>query len=142
MSSNRVRAMRNLPLRKNDRGAMQIEFAFTIFTVLLVVFVMMELASAVYAYTMLSDAANEGVRYAIVHSTDASLVTNTTNKVTTYAQFALHDMSGMTVSVATPDGLTPPGRVQVTVTYPYIPYTTFLASPPTMHAYAEGRMVY
>ena len=27
-----------------------------------------ELASAVYAYTMLSDAANEGVRYAIVHS--------------------------------------------------------------------------
>ena len=142
MSSNLMRAMRSSRFRKNDRGSMQIEFALTIFTVLLVVFVMMELASAVYAYTVLSDAVNEGLRYAIVHSTDASLVTNTSNKVTAYAQYSLHDMSGMTVSVATPDGQAPPGRVQVTVTYPYIPYTSFLASPPTMHAYAEGRMVY
>jgi Flp pilus assembly protein TadG len=119
-----------------------VEFAFTVVPLLLVVFVLFELSSAVYAYTVLSDAANEGVRYAIVHSSDAGLAANTQNKVTSYAGLSLHDMTGMTVTVNTPDGLTPPGRVQVTVSYPYVPYVSFMTSPPTMHAYAEGRMVY
>lgn len=128
--------------RKEDRGALQVEFALTILTVLVVVFMLIEMSSAIYAYTVLSEAANEGLRYAIVHSSDADLITNTTNKVTGYAGLSLHDMSGLAVVVSTPDGQTPPGRVQVTVTYPYVPYVSFLTSPPTMHTYAEGRMVY
>jgi len=54
--------MHRLQIRRHDRGALQVEFLFTIMTLLLVVFVLFELCSAVYAYTVLSDAANEGVR--------------------------------------------------------------------------------
>lgn len=136
------RMMRKLHFRKDDRGAAQVEFALTILTVLVVVFMLMELCSAVYTYAVLSDAVNEGLRYAIVHSTDANFTTNVTNKVTTYAGNSAHDMAAMSVTIATPDGATPPGRVQITVSYPYVPYTFWMSSPPTMHAYAEGRMVY
>jgi Flp pilus assembly protein TadG len=119
-----------------------VEFALTILTMLVVVFMLMELCSAVYTYTVLSDAANEGLRYAIVHSSDPSFTASVENKITTYAANSAHDMSGMSIAVATPDGQTPPGRVQITVSYPYLPYTIWMASPPTMHAYAEGRMMY
>lgn len=133
---------RSLQFRRDERGAAQVEFAIVILTVLIVVFMLMELCSAVYTYTVLSDAANEGLRYAIVHSTDASFSTNVENKITTYAANSAHDMSGMSIAVTTPDGQTPPGRVQITVSYPYVPYTIWMADPPTMHAYAEGRMMY
>jgi Flp pilus assembly protein TadG len=131
---------RKLRLHKDEDGQAQIEFAMSIVTVLVVIFMTIELCSAIYTYVVLSDAANEGLRYAIVNSTDTG--TGTQAKVTTYAANALHDMSGMTVNVAYPDGHTIPGRVQVSVTYPYLPYLSFLTAPPTMHAYAEGRMVY
>ena len=138
----RLRTKLGAQLRRNDEGAAQVEFALTILTMLVVVFMLMELCSAVYTYTVLSDAANEGLRYAIVHSKDANFTGNVTTKVTTYAANSAHDMSAMSVIVATPDGGTPPGRVQITVSYPYVPYTIWMSTPPTMHAYAEGRMVY
>jgi Flp pilus assembly protein TadG len=137
-----LHSTRSLRFRRDERGAAQVEFALTILTMLVVVFMLMELCSAVYTYTVLSDAANEGLRYAIVHSSDPSFTASVENKITTYAANSAHDMSGMSIAVATPDGQTPPGRVQITVSYPYLPYTIWMASPPTMHAYAEGRMMY
>lgn len=127
-------------LFREERGQAQVEFALSITAVLVVIFLTLELCSAIYTYVVLSDAANEGLRYAIVNSADTG--TGAQAKVTTYAANALHDMSAMTVNVAYPDGHTVPGRVQVSVTYPYLPYLSFLTTPPTMHAYAEGRMVY
>src|ERR1700722_2765537 len=100
---------RKLRLHKDEDGQAQIEFAMSIVTVLVVIFMTIELCSAIYTYVVLSDAANEGLRYAIVNSTDTG--TGTQAKVTTYAANALHDMSGMTVNVAYPDGHTIPGRV-------------------------------
>jgi Flp pilus assembly protein TadG len=138
----RFHTSRSLWFRRDERGAAQVEFALTVLAVLVVVFMLMELCSAVYTYTVLSDAANEGLRYAIVHSTDADFTTNVENKITTYAANSAHDMAPMSITVATPDGSAPPGRVQISVSYPYVPYTIWMASPPTMHAYAEGRMVY
>jgi Flp pilus assembly protein TadG len=127
-------------LLHDDRAQGQVEFAISIMAVLMVIFMTLELCSAIYTYVVLSDAVNEGLRYAIVNSADTG--TGTQAKVSTYAANALHDMSAMTVDVAYPDGHTVPGRVRVTVTYPYLPYLSFLTTPPTMHAYAEGRMVY
>ena len=41
-----------------------------------------------------------------------------------------------------PDGsAAPPNRVRVAVTYVYIPNLPSFISAPTMHTYAEGRMV-
>lgn len=133
--------LRKLHLHRDDRGQAQVEIALCLLVLLVVIFMTAELCSAVYTYVVLSDAVNEGVRYAIVHSTDTGGA-GTRAKVTTYAANTLHDMSGMTVDVQYPDGQIIPGRVQVTARYPYLPYTGFMTSAPTMHAYAEGRLVY
>lgn len=126
--------------RKDERGSMQVEFALSIMTVLIVIFMTIEMCSAVYTYVVLSEAVNEGVRYAIVHSADTA---GAKNKVKAYAANSLHDMTGMPDPVVTyPDGKTLSGRVQITLNYQYVPYLSFLANPPTMHAYAEGRLVY
>jgi hypothetical protein len=54
----------------------------------------------------------------------------------------MHNVSSMTVAVAFPDGdAIPPHRVQVTVTYTFIPYLSNFITAPTMQTYAEGRMV-
>jgi Flp pilus assembly protein TadG len=130
---------RNLKFRHDERGAVSVEFTITFLVMMMVVLMMMELCSAIYTYVVLSDAVNEGVRYAIVNSTDQS---GTEAKVKTYASYSLHDVSAMSVSVTYPDGQNAPGRVAISLSYPYLPYINFLANPPTMHAYAEGRLVY
>ena len=135
-----VQRLRRPKFKRDERGQAQIETAFALFTVLLVIFGAIELWSAVYTYVVLSDAANEGLRYAIVHSADGN-DTNTKAKVTQYAAYSLHDTSGITVTVTT-NAWAPPNTVTVTVQYPYVPYLgAFMNSPPTMNAYAQGRFV-
>ena len=60
------RTSRSSALRA-DRGAVEIEFVLSILTVLFTMFWMWEVVMAVYTYSVISDAAREGVRYAIVH---------------------------------------------------------------------------
>ena len=57
-----------------------------------VVFWIFELGWVMYTYAVMADAANEGVRYAVVHS--GGDVTGTKAKVTTFAQTSLHDVRG------------------------------------------------
>lgn len=135
----RVRAAKGL--WKEQQGTVLIEFAISILLVLTMLLTTLELCSAVYTYTVLADAANEGVRYAIVHSSDTS---GAVSKVKTYAAYSMHDVSKIVVSVTYPDGSSaPPNRVAVSVTYQYVPYVgNFMAKPPTMSAYAQGRLVY
>jgi Flp pilus assembly protein TadG len=127
-------------LQRDERGSALIEFVISILLILTILFVTVELSSAVYTYTVLSDAANEGLRYAIVHSSDAGVTA--TSVVKTYASYSLHDVSSINVSVTCPSWV-PPNIVTVTVSYSYIPYlSAFMKTPPTMTAYAEGRLVY
>jgi Flp pilus assembly protein TadG len=125
-------------LREDQEGAAAVEFALSILLVLTVLFMTLELISAVYTYTVLADAANEGVRYAIVNSGDTA---GAMAKVKTYAALSLHDVSAMTVSVNCSGGCTPPNVVTVSISYNYIPYLKFMTNPPTMTAYAQSRMV-
>ena len=105
-----------------------------------VVFWVFELGWLMYTYSVLADAANEGVRYAMVHS--GGDPAGTQAKVKTFAATSLHNVSAISVSVTPPDGsYAPPNRVQVTVTYTYIPYLPKFITAPTMKSYAEGRMV-
>jgi len=90
--------------RDGERGSAQIEFAISAVMVLSLVFMAFELCSAVYTYVVLSEAANEGVRYAIVHSSDDNLTTDTTAVITTYASYSLHDVRLVNVQVQYPDG--------------------------------------
>ncbi len=126
----------------NDSGLGQIEFALSILPVLVVVLMTTEIVSAVHTFVVLSDAANEGVRYAIVRSGDDSLAGDTKTVVQQYAALSLHNTSNISVSVQTPDGQKVPGRVQINVSYAYVPWVNFMTTPPTMTAFAEGRLVY
>ena len=128
-------------LRRDQRGSVLLEFAISLLLVLTILFTTLELCSAIYTYTVLADAANEGVRYAIVHSSDTG---GAVSKVKTYAAYSMHDVSKIEVSVTYPDGsAAPPNRVAVSVTYQYVPYlSNFMVKPPTLSAYAEGRLVY
>jgi Flp pilus assembly protein TadG len=124
-----------------ESGSILVELSVTLMFFFVVVFGTMELCSAAYSYTVLAGAANEGVHYAVLNSTDHGGAVQMTK---TYATQTLHDISAINVSVTYPDGVsTPPNRVAVSVSYQYVPYIGWiLPHPPTMHAYAEGRMVH
>ena len=125
---------------RRQRGQALLETALMIIVIFMVVFFVFELGWLMYTYSVLADAANEGVRYAIVHS--GGDPTGTEAKVKAFATTSMHDTSAISV-VVTPIDITytPPNRVRVTVTYIYIPFLPKFITAPTMHAYAEGRMV-
>ena len=139
---------RTRPLRQlaaAEEGTSMLEFALAGMLIFAVLFGIIELSAILYSYVVLSHAADEALRYAIVHSSDGNaLAANTTAKVMNEVSISFHDTSGMTVSVAAPDGsFAPPNRVSVSLTYPFIPYLgDLLPNPPTMRAFAQGRMVY
>jgi Flp pilus assembly protein TadG len=109
--------------------------------IFMVAFWIFELGWLMYTYSVLADAANEGVRYAVVHS--GGDVAGTQARVKTFAAASLHNISAMPdPSVTFPDGsAVPPNRVRVTVTYKFIPYISSAIRAPTIQTYAEGRMV-
>jgi Flp pilus assembly protein TadG len=108
--------------------------------IFMVVFWVFELGWLMYTYSVLADGAYEGVRHAVVRS--GGDPTGTQNTVKAFAAASLHNVSAMAVSVTFRDGnAQPPNRVRVMVTYPYVPFLPNYIFAPTMHTYAEGRMV-
>jgi len=152
----RIKRRKGLPEAK---GQAMVEFLLTILFVTLTIFATLEVIMMVYTYSVMADAAKEGVRYAIVHGcslgtsycsgtcspacTDASAA-NVTSQVTGYAKLSFHDVSGIKVSVTYPDGgALAPNRVRVVVNYPYVPYIPALGlGTPTINAAAEGRIAF
>ena len=139
-----------------ESGSMLIEFSLSIWTLFLVTFLIFEFCMAIYTYSVLGNAAREGIRYAIVHGTDSSSCSgpssgcgdtggsNVTAVVNSYAAISFHDTSLMTVTPSWPDGTsTPSSRVLVTISYSYLPYMTLPGfNAPQMQVTAEGRIVY
>ncbi len=145
-----------MQFRRDQCGAMLIEFSLSVWTLFLVTFLIFEFCMTIYTYSVLGNAAREAVRYAIVHGTSSSSCSgpssgcadsggsNVTAVVSNYSGIAFHDMRHMTVTASWPDGTsTPNSRVIVTIAYPYIPYLNVPGfNAPTMHITAEGRIVY
>jgi len=139
-----------------ESGSASLEFSLSVWMLLLATFLIFEFCMTVYTYSVLGNAAREGVRYAIVHGTDNGSCsgpssgcgdasgTNVKSVVNGYAAVSFHDISGMTVTPSWPDGTsTPSSRVVVTITYPYIPYLQVPGfNAPTMKVTAEGRIVF
>ena len=145
-------------MAKETRGAVQIEFVLSFLTIMFVIFGIWELVMVVYTMNVLSDAAKEGVRYAIVHGggnincsgpnppdtcTNPDVpADNVVNMVKDWARYSFHDISALNVVVTYPDGTTEaPARVRVQVVYDFIPFTA-LPVRPALSAVAEGRIVY
>lgn len=105
-----------------------------------VVFWIFEVGWLTFTHSVMADAANEGVRHAIVSSGGDPVGTRA--KVLAYAQTSLHDTRAISVSVNFPDGnAAPPNQVEVVVTYTYVPWLSSFINTPTMKTYAKGRMV-
>jgi TadE-like protein len=152
-----------------NRGQAQVEFALVIVFLMILVLSMIELVTLMHTYNTLADAAKEGVRYAVVHGVNNSTPSGPTcpctdidgpaappgsvpgygggyGVVKTYAQYSLHDMTGLTVSVsyldtANPPANQPPNRVRVVVAYPYRPFFNLGWPTVTVNAAAEGRIM-
>jgi Flp pilus assembly protein TadG len=150
---------------KDSSGQAQVEFVLTILFVMLLMFGIIELIMLIYTYNVLADSAKEGVRYAIVHGcdfnyancsgtcafaapspqntcTDASAA-NVQAWALNFARASLHDIPATAIAVNYPDVTSDaPNRVQVTVSYPYQPFFGLGWPTVTVHATAEGRIVY
>lgn len=123
-----------------QRGMSLLETAMMIVVIFNVVFWVFELGWMMYTYSVMADAANEGVRYAIVHS--GGDTTGTKARVATFARTSLHNVNAISTTVTFPDGNSaPPNRVRVAVNYTYVPWLSQFITTPTMQTYAEGRMI-
>jgi Flp pilus assembly protein TadG len=145
-------------LRNSRAGQAQIEFLLSILFAIVVFVSIVEMILLMYTYTVLADAAKEGVRYAIVHGcslaaascsgTCTPACTDTVGAhVTAYARnylgASLHDPTAMTVNVSYPDSSSrPTNRVRVTVSYPYQPFFGLSWPTVTVRAAAEGRIFF
>lgn len=151
---------------KLQRGQAAVEFALTITILVFLLVGMLELTMFVYTYSVLSDAAKEGVRYAIVHGasvTDSSGPTSAAktstswgacstldsrtdavvSRVKKYAALSLHSTSAMKISVCYPDESNNPGSaVEVSVSYPYQPLFGLGWPKVNVSANSAGRIMF
>jgi len=127
-------------LPKLESGQALAEFAVALPIVLIMIFVTIEFCGAIYAYTVIADATSEGIHYAVVHGSDTG---GTVARVKSVVSYTFHDVSKIAISITYPDGTAiPPARVAISVSYQYVPWLgNFMEHPPTMRAFAEGRLV-
>lgn len=146
----RLRTTRQQRARwRGSRGAVQIEFILSFLTIMFVIFGMWELIMVVHTMNVMSDAAKEGVRCAIVSGNGCPIPAGCpygTDKIKCrvwdYARFSLHDVSAITINPEYPDGNNDVGsRIRITVQYDFMPYTA-LPIRPTIRTAAVGRVVY
>src|SRR5216684_3775559 len=150
-------------------GQASVEFALVVVLLMIMILSMLELILLMHTYNVLADAAKEGVRYAEVHGTGNSKPSGPKcpcadidgpaapagtvpgygsgyGVVKTYAQYSLHNIAGLTVTVTYTDTANPPAniapnRVQVVVAYPFSPLFGLGWPTVTVNAAAEGRIM-
>jgi Flp pilus assembly protein TadG len=151
----------NRSRHKSQCGQAAVEFALTITVLVFLLVGMLELTMFVYTYSVLADAAKEGVRYAIVHGASVSGLTSgdasstpwpacTTaatgsllSTVQTYAAASLHSTSSMNIYACYPDGSNKPGSVvQVSVNYLYQPLFGLGWPKVNVSANSAGRIMF
>lgn len=139
----------------SETGSLVVETALSLLLVLPMVFWLFEMCMLTYTYSVLGDAARQGVRYAIVHGTDTtncsgpssgcadSSGANVITVVDSSAANSFHDLTQMKVQVDYPDASSaPPSRVNVTINYTYVPYIKLPGIAQSVQLSAQGRIIY
>ena len=140
---------------RSEEGSLVVETALSLLVVIPMILWMFEMCMLTYTYSVLGDAARQGVRYAIVHGTDSgncsgpssgcadSSGANVKSVVTAAAASSFHDLTEMTVQVSYPDlASNPPARVNVTINYTYVPYIKLPGIANSVQLSAQGRIIY
>jgi Flp pilus assembly protein TadG len=154
--------MKSRSTKRGSKGQAQVEFALTVVFVILLILGSLEIIVLIYNYSVLADAAKEGVRYAVVHGTGVghdncsgpggggitctdSTGANVVTAVTNYAAGAFQNTPALAsgVSVTYQDASSvAPNRVRVTVSYEYQAIFGLGWPTVTLNAAAEGRIVF
>jgi hypothetical protein len=120
------------------------------------VFWLFELCMFTYTCSVLNDAAQEGVRYAIVHGADSTICSgpdstctnqspysNVQTVVTSTASASLRNMTAMTVAVSYANNTAAVGNpVTVKVSYTYVPYLNLPGLQNSVSFSSQGRILY
>ena len=142
--------------RPHQEGQATLEMLISMLVALSLVFWLFELCLFTYTCSVLNSAAQQGVRYAIVHGThsticsgpdstctDQSPYSNVQAVVTTAASASFHNTSAMTVTVGYPNSTAASGNpVTVTVAYTYIPYLNFPGLANSLTFSSRGQILY
>lgn len=139
----------------SEEGSLVVETALSLLLVIPIVLWLFEMCMLTYTYSVLGDAARQGVRYAIVHGTDSGNCSgpssgcadassaNVISVVQSAAAYSFHNLSEMTVQVTYPDlSSAPPSRVNVTINYTYVPYIKLPGIADSIQLSAQGRILY
>jgi Flp pilus assembly protein TadG len=139
----------------SEEGSLVVETALSLLLIIPMVFWLFEMCMLTYTYSVLGDAARQGVRYAIVHGSDSSNCSgpssgcadasgaNVISVVETSAAYSFHDLSKMTVQATYPDLASSPGsRVTVIINYTYVPYIKLPGIADSVQLSAQGRIIY
>lgn len=140
---------------REETGSALLETMVSLLTVVTLAFGLFELCLLTYTAVVLNYAAEQGVRYAILHGTDSSTCSgpdsgctdqsyaNVKSAVTTAAAASLHDLSAMTVNVSYGSGTAKPGSpVTVTLSYNYVPLTGVFSMESAMTFSSQGEILF
>jgi len=139
-----------------EEGQATLEIVVSLMVLMTLVFGLFEICMLTYTCSVLNDAAQEGVRYAIVHGTsssncsgpdsrcpDQSPYSNVRAVVSSAASTSLHDLTAMSVTVSYSAGTAAVGNpVRVVVVYTYIPYVNLPGLHDTMSFSSQGQILY
>jgi len=133
---------------RDQAGSGMVEFAFvTAFIFLPLLFGIIEYGRLVWAKDMITSAAREGARYAVVHGTQCELVapcTLATSTAVSDTVIARTKLSPITVTATWAQDKDPGDTVTVTVTHVFTPIVKvpYLTAPKTITATSKQIVVY
>ena len=121
-------------------GQSLVEFSIVCFMLCILTLAVCEMGRMVMVYATVANAARVGARYAVVHGSSRSAGSGAANAsgpannpaqvlnvVTNFASAGILTTSRLVITVTYPGSSNAPGQlVDVTVSYPYDPLTTFL----------------
>jgi Flp pilus assembly protein TadG len=114
--------------RLGDRGSVAVEYALCLPFLLAFIYGIVEVSHFAYLRTTMSNVAHDASRYAVVHSSQSGQPL-TTSDITTYASAELSSLglnpagsNGTTVTVTYSPDNTPGSTVNVTISYPFVPF--------------------
>ena len=137
-------------------GQATLEMLISLMAVISLAFWLFELCMFTYTCSVLNEATQEGVRYAIVHGTHSSLCSgpdsactnqspysNVQAVVSVAASASLHNMSAMTVTVSYANGTAASGNpVNVKIAYTYVPYLNLPGLANALTFSSQGEILY
>ncbi|MBO0911635.1 MAG: pilus assembly protein [Acidobacteria bacterium] len=142
-----MRCGRSAARMRREPGQAVIEFALTIGFLTILMVGMLEVMMLMYNYAVLTNAAKEGVRFAIVHGSSvptflgSGTIPTVSTTVRAFLASSVHNVSSANVDVQYPDGNNNPGnRVEVTVSYSYSPLFLSDWASITISANSVGRI--